>query len=33
MTDKEFIETKFSDFIQVGEMKAGDSFGEIALTK
>lgn len=27
------MEHKFSDLIHVGEMRAGDSFGEIALTK
>ncbi|CAK74478.1 unnamed protein product (macronuclear) [Paramecium tetraurelia] len=33
MTDAEFIECQFPTLQKVGQMKAGDSFGEIALTK
>lgn len=33
MTDEEFIECQFPTLQRVGVMRAGESFGEIALTK
>ena len=33
MTDAEFLECQHPTLYKVGQMKAGDSFGEIALTK
>lgn len=33
MTDAEYLECQFPSLNKVGQMKAGDSFGEIALTK
>ncbi|CAD8154214.1 unnamed protein product [Paramecium octaurelia] len=33
MTDKEFLDTQFPTLQKVGQINAGESFGEIALTK